>query len=321
MCILHVDDFLLAGNETFYKLVQEKLLSRFTFGKVESGSFRFTGLNIKQTSEGIFVDQNDYVQSLEPIDVEKLVDPKESLPKEKFAAYRALTGQLNWAAENTRPDLAFDARELSTKNKSATYADIQYANKVLKKAQVEKDVTLKYSKLGSLKDLRIVIFTDSSYRNAEQKIKSVGGRFISLANKSGSISPLCWKSKTIQQVCKSVKTAETRSLERGLEDGIYLARLINEIYSGRPSEDQIPVEANTDSKTLIDSIGSSKQVDEKTIRHLIAWIKEQLETKSVSRIKWVNTLQQLADVFTKKNAKTENILNVISKGKLMLKAE
>ena len=82
-----------------------------------------------------------------------------------------------------------------------------------------------------------MIFTDSSYRNAEQKIKSVGGRFISLANKSGSILPLCWKSKTIQQVCKSVKTAETRSLERGLEDGIYLARLNNEIISGRPSED------------------------------------------------------------------------------------
>ena len=71
-------------------------------------------------------------------------------------------------------------------------------------------------------------------------------------------------------MCKSVKSAETRSLERGLEDGIYLSRLIKEIYSGRVSEDQLPVEARTDSKTLVDSISSTKQVDEKTIRHIVA---------------------------------------------------
>ena len=51
--------------------------------------------------------------------------------------YRALTGQLAWAAEMTRPDLCFDARELSTRNKEATYSDVKKANKVLKKAQKE----------------------------------------------------------------------------------------------------------------------------------------------------------------------------------------
>ena len=69
---------------------------------------------------------------------------------------------------------------------------------------------------------------------------------IALAHKEGKCSTLVWKSKTIQQVCKSVKTAETRSLERGLEDSIYLSRIIQEIYS---REDKIPVEVNDDSKT------------------------------------------------------------------------
>ena len=245
------------------------------------------------------VDQNEYIQSIKPIEIVKVADKDMKLSNEKFAQYRALTGQLIWASENTRPDLAFDARSLSTRNKEATYKDLHEANKVLKKAQIEKNVTLKFPKLGKLEDLKIVTFTDSSYRNSENKEKSVGGRFIGLANKDGNCAPLAWKSKTLQQVCKSVKTAETRSLERGLEDSIYMARIIQEIYS---YNQQIPVEVNIDSKTLFDSLNSTKQVDEKTCRHLIAWIKQQKdEEKTIQSINWVSAENQLADVFTKKH--------------------
>ena len=104
-------------------------------------------------------------------------------------------------------------------------------------------------------------YTDSSYRNSENKEKSVGGRLICLTNQEGRCSPLIWKSKTIQQVCKSVKTAETRSLERGMEDSIYIARMIKEIYTGKVSSNQIPVEVKIDSKTLLDSLNSTKQLN------------------------------------------------------------
>ena len=239
------------------------------------------------------------------------------MSKETFLEYRALTGQLAWAGDNTRPDISFDARHLSTRNKTATYGDLKLANKVLKKAQLEKDVKIKFQKLGDIQSLKVVAYTDSSYRNTENSEKSVGGRLIVLANSEGKCNPLVWKSKTIQQVCKSVKSAETRSLERGMEDSIYLARMIKEVYSGRVSEDQIPVSVRIDSKTLLDSIYSTKQVDEKTIRHLVAWIKQQLETKAVESIKWVCSNEQLADVFTKKNANTESILSVVTEGTLL----
>ena len=320
ICIIHVDDFLIGGNDDFLKTVEDKLEKRFTFGKIELRNFKFTGLNIKETQDGISVDQNGYIQSLKAIKLDKLAGKDEKLSKQKFKEFRGLTGQLSWAAENTRPDLSFDARELSTKNKDATYDDLKYANKVLKKAQLEQDVTLKFSKLGNIEDLKIVAYTDSSYRNAENKEKSVGGRLLVLSNNNGECNPIAWKSKTIQQVCKSVKSAETRSLERGLEDAIYLARMIKEIYSGKVSEDQIPVEVKIDSKTLYDSLNSTKQVDEKTIRHLVSWIKQQIEQKTVEKIDWVCTEEQLADVFTKMNAKTEPILSVISEGNLMIKS-
>jgi glutaredoxin 2 len=48
-----------------------------------------------------------------------------------------------------------------------------------------------------------------------------------------------------------------------MEDSIYIARMIQEIYSGNVGENQIPVVVKIDSKTLLDSLNSSKQIDEK----------------------------------------------------------
>ena len=161
-------------------------------------------------------------------------------------------------------------------------------------------------------------YTDASYRNAEDKEKSIGGRVIVLANEEGKCSLLIWKSKTIQQVCKSVKSAETRSLERGMEDAIYLSRILKEIHTGIVSEDQLPVVMKVDSKTLFDSLNSSKQVDEKTIRHLISWMKQQKEELKINSVDWVRAEEQLADVFTKRNVKTDHILSVVTEGNLFL---
>ena len=42
VCILHVDDFFVGGTGAFEKLL--KLKRRFTFGRTETGRFKFTGL-------------------------------------------------------------------------------------------------------------------------------------------------------------------------------------------------------------------------------------------------------------------------------------
>ena len=72
-----------------------------------------------------------------------------------------------------------------------------------------------------------------------------------------------------------------------------------------------------DSQTLLDSIKSTKQVEEKTIRQLIAWIKQQKEENTVKQIDWVQSGHMIADVFTKKNVKTDDILTAITEGKLI----
>ena len=84
-------------------------------------------------------------------------------------------------------------------------------------------------------------------------------------------------------VWKSVKTAETRSLDSGIEDSLYLAKTVHEIYGGVSGKNagQIDICLKIDSKTLINSLKSTKQVQEKTVRHIVAWIKQQVDKRKV----------------------------------------
>ena len=85
--------------------------------------------------------------------------------------------------------------------------------------------------------------------------------------------------------------------------------------TGKTNE-KIPVQLNIDSKTLYDSLKSMKQVEEKTICHLIAWQKQQIEDKSIEKIGWVCSEEMVADVFTKKDVKTEHLLRIVTGGKI-----
>ena len=155
------------------------------------------------------------------------------------------------------------------------------------------------------------------YKNDENATKSVGGRIILLMNDSGDCCPLAWKSKTIQQVCKSVKSAETRSLDLGMEDTIFLSKMMAELYFGKTRKiPHMKVRMKIDSKTLYDSINSLKRIDEKTIRHLISWIKEQKDTGAVYDISWVSSTDMLADIFTKKNANSLSLVTAVTRGNI-----
>ena len=126
---------------------------------------------------------------------------------------------------------------------------------------------------------------------------------------------ISWKTKKIPRVCRSVKTAETRSLDDGLDEAIHTARIIEEIYTGSidlKNPAQIPVVAKIDSKSLWESLNNTRQCEEKLLRSTIAGIKEMMELNYVKEIDWVSTDRQLADCLTKKSSlnKANWLLNV-----------
>ena len=86
--------------------------------------------------------------------------------------------------------------------------------------------------------------------------------------------------------------------------------------TGKPGN-KIPVVHRIHSKTLHDSIISTKPIEEKTTRHLLAWIKQQKdELNNISKIEWIPNTLMLADILTKKGVKADSLLSVVMRGQL-----
>ena len=115
---------------------------------------------------------------------------------------------------------------------------------------------------------------------------------LAIRSSTKKLSVVSWKTKRIPRVCRSVKSAETRSLDDGLDDTIHIARIIKEIYEGKinlKEPSQIPVIAKTDSKSLWESLNNSGQCEEKLLRSTIAGLKELLSLGYVESVDWIST--------------------------------
>ena len=65
--ITHVDDFTLAGTEAFINEVIETVSRELTVSKIERDNFRYTGIDVKTIEDGIEIEMQDYVDSLEEV--------------------------------------------------------------------------------------------------------------------------------------------------------------------------------------------------------------------------------------------------------------
>ena len=91
----HVDDFLLRGNEHFINNVIKPLKSAFTIGSEFCTAFKYLGLNINQLDKEIVLNQNDYIKSIDFIDIDnhKMKKKDDSLTESELEDPRSLVGQ------------------------------------------------------------------------------------------------------------------------------------------------------------------------------------------------------------------------------------
>ena len=313
----HVDDLLMAGDKVFQEEVESKLSQVFQFSKVENGSFKYCGCNISKKGAVVEVEQHDYVSSLEFISMDNEDDLDRALSTSELKVLRGKVGEVLWISLITRPDLSFEVNRIAGEVSRATVRTKKDMNKLIQKAKSRVE-TLTFSKLGDIKDLSVKVYTDASFNNQENQIRSTAGRITLLENvKTERVNVISWKTKKIQRVCRSVKSAETRALEDGLDEAINIARIVKEIYNGRIDlklPDQLPVIALTDSKSVWENLYNSRQCEEKILRNTIAGIKELIELGMVKAVYWVPTNKQLADCLTKKgmSSKDDWLLSVNS---------
>ena len=123
----------------------------------------------------------EYSKSLQNItEIRKTEDRNEPLNKEEMKLYRKMTGKIAWLANSTRPDLCYQALQMSKKNQGATISDLRDINRVLKRVH-KKESKIKYGHLGDKDDLVIIGLGDASYK---QDDKAIGGVILLLANSS-----------------------------------------------------------------------------------------------------------------------------------------
>ena len=86
---------------------------------------------------------------------------KLSVPEKE--SFRKTVGQLCWLANQTRPDVAFEACEMSIADKDATVGDALRINKATRKVKYD-NLTIKFSNLD-LSTVSVVVYSDASYKN------------------------------------------------------------------------------------------------------------------------------------------------------------
>ena len=312
LIVIHVDDFFWGGDNYFMKQVIQSLKETFEIGTEETGSFKYLGLHITQKKKGVEIEQGRYCQSLKPLEVSKERKAQRNLPlgSVETKKLRALIGQMNWAATQTRPDVLFECCVLASNIKNATVSDMLEANKVLKKLQ--NDVKLNLPPLDDINSLKFVVHSDASYANLSDG-GSQGGYVIFLSDSvSNKLSPVAWQSRRIKRVVKSTLAAEMLALVEAAEAGYWLQSILNEIMCTKGCN----IECYIDSQSLYNAANSTTSLTDRRLRVDVAIIREMLQKSEIQKLVWVPSGSQLADCLTKKGASSSLIVQVLTSNQL-----
>ena len=166
----------------------------------------------------------------------------------------------------------------------------------------------------NLKDLKLELYADASFGGVDKGLKSTEGYILLLRGENDRCAPISWKSKLISRVCKSAKSAETIALENAMDTAIGIGRQLCQIQTGMVYEKPAPIHAFTDSASLVESIRSTKQVDEGSMRLHVERIKDHLLSQNIELVTWVPTDKMLADPLTKLKADATNLSTVLRTG-------
>ena len=315
MVLTHVDDLIHgSGNEEFYAAVMVPLKERFMFGREEEGDFKYVGLHVKQNTDSIVTDQDQYTDSLDVPIISGYEDSEEDdlLTDNDQAEFRSVVGKVGWVANTSRPDLAYDHLVLSTKLGNATLRDMKHAIKTMKKLKLD-GTSMKFPNLGPEEQWSLVAHGDAGYKSLPDKLSSCGGYVILLHNEERDIScVISWSSKKLKRVVSSSTAAEALASNEALDELVYIKTVLCELLGDKMKN--VPLHLTTDSKNLYNAVHSSTLVENARTRLDIAKVKDSLKDNELNSLILVKGKEMLADVLTKKGASALILMNVLRGG-------
>lgn len=309
--VIHVDDFVYGGTEQFKSKVIGQFRKIFSIGSEQTTCMRYIGINVTQDQDGILLSTDKYCSNLTEIDTSQLGrDNKRPLTEKEITKLRQVSGQINWAVTQSRPDCGFDNCVVQNSIKNATVADIIRANKAVRKVKSQ-SVSLYFPSDFDLNSSRIVTFTDASHANLPDR-GSQGAHVSFIIDKNGSYSVIGWKSKKIKRVVNNTLAAECLAAVESSEASIAMGTLLTEMLL--PTE-PIPISIMCDSKNLVDSIHSSTPVESKRLQIDVGILRCDIEQGSIDEIRWIQNGIQAANCLTKNGGSSTYLLDILRLGK------
>ncbi|KAJ8040906.1 hypothetical protein HOLleu_15351 [Holothuria leucospilota] len=119
----------------------------------------------------------------------------------------------------TRPDMTYDAHELSMSKHHPTAKQLVRANKAIRQAKRVQVDTL-FPKLGSFGQIKMNVFCDASWGNLPDGVSSAQGHVIFLAGQKHKCCPLSLASNKIKRKVSSILAAEALSTYDALDEAI-----------------------------------------------------------------------------------------------------
>ena len=314
LAVTHVDDILHMGEDSFDNGVMQYVKKAFSFGSEEVAEFRYVGMNFRQVEGGVIVDQSHYVKDLELPDMEVCagLDWDTEMSREGQREFRSVVGKLLSISVQSRPDVCFEAKCLSTLYNKATKHDLKIAMKKLQKLQGIK-TEMFFPDLGRVEDWCIVAHGDAGIKSMPDKLSSCGGTVVMVVNtKTNRACIINWRSKKIQRKVPSSIAGEALAMLGAIGSCIYYKAVLKSIYGS--VMEKIPIVVYTDAKNLTRAVHTTSMVEDEWLIVDIAAIKDALEDGTVSSIRRVAGTDMLADCLTKQGASADKLMEVLHTG-------
>ena len=296
---LYVDDLLVTGgNEKEVSNFKSELELNFEMSSLGEMKY-FLGIEVVQSSKGIFISQESYVKELlKKFDMEdcnsvatpmnegtKLVKDDDS-PKVNPSIYRSLIGSLLYVC-STRPDIMFSVAVLSRFMHSPSQNHLSCAKRILRYLKGTSDFGIWY-KDGMNEAL--LGYSDSDWAGSLDDSKSTSGYIYTLGN-----GPFSWNSKKQQTVAQSTAEAEYIACSSCANQGVWLRKLLEDL-SLKQEEAMVILCDNTSAIAIAQNPvqhGRTKHIPVKY--HSL----REFEASGEVKLEYVTSEENLADIFTK----------------------
>ena len=298
----HVDDFWIAGSNSFVDKFVAFINSTFVIGSVKSLPHKYLGINIvaSEPNGETTMDFEHYREKVSELSYDDVKDHEDLIHQ-----LRTVVGKLMWPAMQIQPQMCFKLTQISAQLHQANAKTVSYLNKLVRTFKNTPSLTITFTKLN-IKNSIIICFTDASFNNNTDGTTHGGHLIFLMDAESKDCCILSWKSGKMRRVARSTLAAECFALIDGINSSQFCSSIIAKTSGYQP-----PIYCYTDNRSMVETLYSSNSLQDKRLRVDVAYVRNLIQEEKLMGVKWIETKLQLADCLTKPRSPTAAILEKV----------